>query len=856
MAGVKQRQAVIQLQEAVVAAINGKSEAEVSQIRSNQTLQALTAAALALPGLMLSPVHAANEEASLQYGHYQEGERNLYGVNSKFSPIEVEMLHGTASIPLSDRLKFGFNYTQDTWSGATPISTAPFDLRGNRSSSPDGISGASPYINGQLFLDSQLRPLKSDGFGNPGNQIDNQLVHTLSSASPETRKQGDFKLSYEWDEAAADLGGGVSEERDYYSRFVNAGARWDFNQKLTTLNTGISYTSSDTHAIIDPDASPYIDTRQFADQITNSGGDKILTGSRQDWSFNLGASHVINKSAFIEGGVNFTHSDGFQENPYKVVEVAFIDPDQQFFAPAGGYYARVRALSEQRPDQRNQLAWNLNYVQHVAPLDAAWHFNYRFFHDDWGIQAHTFETDWRQPLGSGWTLTPRVRYYSQDAADFYVPYLVSKQPFSGPQFDPAKLPANYSSDHRLSGYGAVSGGVSLSKQFVKGVTLEAGFEYYTHQGGLKLGGGGEGDYANFDYWVANGSLKVNLAALGSSHSEHNHHGHTGHQGHVTPAGVMFGHMMDKPGDVMIGYRYMWNRRAGDMLNGSQVVDQQAIVNNACVGSEGCRTYPREMVMHMHMLDIMYAPTDWLNLMLMPQFMDMDMYLSPLAGAPPTPPGVHEHQGGSGHTTGGVGDTSMYALIKLYKQPNHQLHLGLGISAPTGSVDEQFRPAFQVPASYMHYDMQLGSGTWDFKPSLTYTGQLDNWSWGIQISGTKRLENKNSSGFAFGDLFQSTAWGGYGLTDWLHATARGIYTVQDTIKGGYIQPFYPAGPMDYTSNQGGRFWDIGLGLNAVIPGGDLQGNTLSVEWLQPIHDDFNGYQLERDGALSASWAYAF
>jgi hypothetical protein len=42
----------------------------------------------------------------------------------------------------------------------------------------------------------------------------------------------------------------------------------------------------------------------------------------------------------------------------------------------------------------------------------------------------------------------------------------------------------------------------------------------------------------------------------------------------------------------------------------------------------------------------------------------------------------------------------------------------------------------------------------------------------------------------------------------------------------------------------------------MPSGKLQGNSLSVEWLQPVLDDVNGYQLPREGALSATWSYMF
>lgn len=63
-------------------------------------------------------------------------------------------------------------------------------------------------------------------------------------------------------------------------------------------------------------------------------------------------------------------------------------------------------------------------------------------------------------------------------------------------------------------------------------------------------------------------------------------------------------------------------------------------------------------------------------------------------------------------------------------------------------------------------------------------------------------------------------------------------------------------MDYPANYGGKYWDVGFGLSAVVPSGDLAGNRISVEWLQPVEDDVNGYQLERDGALSATWNVTF
>jgi hypothetical protein len=308
---------------------------------------------------------------------------------------------------------------------------------------------------------------------------------------------------------------------------------------------------------------------------------------------------------------------------------------------------------------------------------------------------------------------------------------------------------------------------------------------------------------------------------------------------------------------------------------------------------------------------MVAPTDWLTLMLMPQFMDMDMPLYQPITDSASFGHVHQHPGHI-HETGGIGDTGMYALVKLFDQPNHHLHTSLGVTAPTGDLGIKLKDGTRnLDAGFIHYGMLLGSGTWDFKPSLSYTGKANDWSWGAQVGGTKRLEDSNESGFALGDLFETSVWGGYDLTHWLSTSIRAAYTWQGSIKGRYPRSTrrdstleglcnkanftsqgdtngdgIPDGqlifdqvsynaclasveetkrqydaedrhtPMDFPSNYGGHYVDIGFGLNATVPSGSLAGNKLSFEWLQPVYTDVNGYQLDRDGALSFTWSYGF
>lgn len=852
--------------------------------REKSPLQALTAAALLLPGMQAAAIEDA--EFSFQYGRYQEGKRQASSIDGisnpsapekvtvpqNLKPIEADSLLTSIKMVLTDRVTFNANFSQDTWAGATPVASAPAIFGSNDTGKyiENGVvTGASPVISAPstlfLLFDKQLNPLGFDFTNFPGSVYkDTQIAHTMAQASPETRKQGDFSIGYEWDEVAVNLGGGISVERDYESRFYNLGGRLDFNRKLTSLDFGLSYTNSTTDALVDHHANTYITvpgeeraSNGFSISFDDERTSRVIEGRRQDWGFNLGLTQILNRNAFVKMGGAYTYSSGYMSNPYKGVTAFFVDPDsaetsiaQSLFGP-DVLGASTATYFERRPQLRNQFNWDVRFVQHVEPLDASVHLGYRFFHDDWGINAHTFDADWVQSIGYGWSVTPRIRYYSQSEADFYSPFLVQSDP---------TLPAHFSSDHRLSGFGTLSGGVTVKKEFTKGVSLEAGFEYYTHQGALKLGGSGEGSYADFDFYMVNAALNVNLSALGRGISSHDGHHHVDH-GAPLPAGIMFGHMLKQRNEIMVGYRYQFSMTGGDLQHGTRSVTDQEVVANGC-GNAPCFVAPQEMAMHMHMIDLMYAPTDWLTLMLMPQFMDMNMTMNELAGAPPhgsettTAQGIAVSHTRHEHITGGLGDTGMYAMFKLFDNPLHHFHLTLGFTAPTGESDIGLRGAHGFEMGFIHYGMQVGSGTWDFKPSLTYTGQLDNWSWGAQASGTKRL-GTNDSGFAFGDELQATAWGGYRVLDWLNATVRGVYTSKGTLRGGYPDGSHvPVGSMDYTDNYGGRYWDVGLGLNAIVPAGNFAGNTFSVEWLQPVVSDVNGYQRENEGALTASWSYMF
>ncbi|MDO3384730.1 hypothetical protein QWI17_02635 [Gilvimarinus sp. SDUM040013] len=352
-------------------------------------------------------------------------------------------------------------------------------------------------------------------------------------------------------------------------------------------------------------------------------------------------------------------------------------------------------------------------------------------------------------------------------------------------------------------------------------------------------------------------------ALAASNTSMAHEGGPVPESHA-PAGVMADHT-HKKGEVMTGYRYLRSSYSG-MFHGS---DEASAHDLAMAGFS---MMPTGMTMDMIMLDIMYAPNDNLTLMLMPMYMsmDMDMASTGMAGHGHAEmsdmgemPNMNDMSGMDGmadmmnmhhhhsHGTSGWGDTVVSALYNWTPSSSHQLITTFGVSLPTGSVDEK-----NADGSFVHYGMQLGSGTFDALPSITYTGFSGIVSWGAQANAEIRLENENDSGFAFGDKYGATVWSAIRVLDWMSVSARLEWSEQDSISGHYNGPHGHSSPSDLQANYGGEFLDAGIGINTVITGGNFAGLRLGAEWITRIEEDYNGYQLGLDDGVNISLSYAF
>lgn len=862
-------------------------------VRHHAALHRLTLAALALPGLLPHASHGdERSEATVAWSHYEEGQRRVHGYNSKFAPLRAETLSVHGAVAPAPGWHAALDFSQDTWSGATPVTTLPLAAMSPLSAAQLLAGASAKPSTGQVtpaLVDAAMHPYvnTSDKLFQPRYARDDRVIHMLTSASPETRKEGHGTLRYEWRAAALSVGGGVSHEGDYQSSMVDVGGQFDFDHKRSSVAWGVSHAVARAAVTLPATWSGWVDTRIGEQAGIITRGDLYADGtprlevdkSRREWSFEVSLTRVATRSTLLQLALGYRHAAGYLDNSYRVMSFMSRGSDAHRVADDGQtlYGATLFHCYERRPARRAQWHADFVLVQDLPSVNAALHADYRYYRDDWSITAHTLELAWHQSLTSRSSAAPRLRYYAQSAAGFYRPY-VDCGVISG--YECALALEHYASDYRLATFGAFSAGLGLRHRFDRGITLELDGEYYLHRGALGLGARPSARFGDFDYYLLSAALSVDFDTL-TGHAtqapatlpvEHQHHP-MHHDMAGVPAGVMDAHMLTKAGQWMFGYRYQFASQSGALAHGrNRVSDAETVVGGGC-DAPGCGVRPTAMRMHMHMLDVMYAASPNWTIALMPQFVDMNMKLAPLAGGAAVP-----HSGHDGHASGGVGDVMVTNLLRLFERDGHHVHGSLGIGMPSGHAAQRLNavaghdhdPRSVKQPEYLHYGMQLGSGTWDVNAGVVYLGEAQAWQWGARLALTSRLGQRNAAGYAWGDKLESSAWLGYALTHNLALSLRGLATVQGRIKGrfdahreldvvsgavSWVENSI-SGPMDSPASYGGRFYDLGIGMSAHMPAGWLAGSQLSVEWLQPVAETVHGYQLQRDGSLFASWSVMF
>ena len=285
----------------------------------------------------------------------------------------------------------------------------------------DIITGASP----QLLTNASGKPVQS-----------------ISGASINDRRNtGDVKVTRRFGDFSLSASRALSKENDYHSKSFGLEGRLDLNQRNTTLVAGYG----------------------AANDRVLSRDDSHLNERRDTREYLFGVTQVLSPTALLQSTLSASRGRGWYNDPYKITFTFYPDG-----API--------VMADRRPDHRDSYAWLTRYRRHFPEANGTLQADYRYYRDDWGIRAHTLEVAWQHALDERWSVRPALRYYTQDAADFYSPTV------------PRPQPAILSSDQRLGAWGGVSPSLRVAAKLDGGVTVEGTLGYVHNARNLHLGG--------------------------------------------------------------------------------------------------------------------------------------------------------------------------------------------------------------------------------------------------------------------------------------------------------------------------------------------------------------------------------
>ncbi|MFT3692516.1 MAG: DUF3570 domain-containing protein [Kofleriaceae bacterium] len=265
------------------------------------------------------------------------------------------------------------------------------------------------------------------------------LVDAITSASAgsgannatpftERRYEGGFGYTHEFDGPTDSwldkvrVGGDTkySTESDYTSFYLGGHVDADVAQKnaVLSLGGGVSSDTITNAGAQSPMGGPQIQCDVTSTAMANECSLTSVFGTAS-------ASQILSKDALVALAYDIAYLDGYQANPYRTVVTA------------------SGLVPEVHPNSRLRHAITASARYYVEATHTTLIGAYRYYRDDWHIQAHTPELRIVQEIGDLADAAIRVRYYRQTASYFYMERY--------PTLDTSKI--NYvTDDPKMSGY--------------------------------------------------------------------------------------------------------------------------------------------------------------------------------------------------------------------------------------------------------------------------------------------------------------------------------------------------------------------------------------------------------------------
>ena len=262
------------------------------------------------------------------------------------------------------------------------------------------------------------------------DMVSSASIDVETSASPyeDERTQSSLSVDFLNGKSMYTLGYVNSDESDYQAKTMFAAISHDMFGDLTTIGFGYKKGENEVFKNLKDASGVIANDPNFAETMDSQ-------------SFNVSVSQIITKNLILAGQYEVITDEGFLRSPYRSIRY-FTDPLNQALAP------------EQYPNTRSSNAVSVR-AKYFLPYRAAIDTMYRFYTDTWGVLGHTAELGYVHPTNNEkWIFEARLRYYTQEAADFYQDIF--------PRADYANFMAR---DKELATYSAITAGLGATYEF-------------------------------------------------------------------------------------------------------------------------------------------------------------------------------------------------------------------------------------------------------------------------------------------------------------------------------------------------------------------------------------------------------
>jgi hypothetical protein len=234
------------------------------------------------------------------------------------------------------------------------------------------------------------------------DMISSASIDVKLSASPyhEKREQWSGGADYVHGKSTYSAGFITSKEPDYKANTSYFALSQDMFGDLTTLTLGYR---RGWDRVYKDQRNPV--TGQIETETIFNGNTHPAIADHRGYSLSL--SQILTRNAILGFNYELLTDQGYLANPYR--EIRFLAPGQ------GPGFLKDKQVY---PNTRTSNAASAQ-LKYYLPYRAALTGQYRFFHDTWGIVAHTVELDYTHPAGKHWIFEGSLRYYTQKHADFY-----------------------------------------------------------------------------------------------------------------------------------------------------------------------------------------------------------------------------------------------------------------------------------------------------------------------------------------------------------------------------------------------------------------------------------------------------